>query len=93
MTGMDGGGGKIEEPVEPAAPAVPTKRAPGRPKGTNYRAIDRPLHEEILEPGLKDRRCNRRRVLRRQPWRTVHRGPHVRADSSSSKQRLSKRSE
>ena len=44
---MDGGGGKIEEPAEPAAPAVPTKRAPGRPKGTTYRTIDQPLHEEM----------------------------------------------
>lgn len=36
------------------APA-PTKRPPGRPKGTDYRSVDAPLHErmrQLLEDGV-----------------------------------------
>ncbi len=55
LTIMDDGGISIA-PEAPeakqdafAAPPMPMKRLPGRPKGTNYRTVDWPLHEEMRQ--------------------------------------------
>ena len=51
---IDGGEAQLDEPEQVAMlPAI--KRGRGRPKGRDYRDIDRPRHEEmrhLLEQGL-----------------------------------------
>ena len=52
---------------EPATPA-PTKRPPGRPRGTDYRRADAPLHAQmrrLLEDGIAHSRTAAARLVAR----------------------------